>query len=414
MGKTDGLSRAVSELSGDSGLVEQLIRENQAILSNLNSAELDLKKLKLELEMALDGQLQLSIRLADADREIKRLTINVGSAPKVAQTGTSNTGNDPGWASKIQLSTERFRQLFECSSEAFFLTDAGRLTLCNRAAASLLGLADRASVYGRSLAALSPPHQPDGVPSEERAKVHAETAQRVGNVHFDWAFRRQDSGEDVPCEVILTALPVDGSNGFLASVRDATERHRQAQRMEDLAFLDPLTGLPNRRLLIDRVAQALAHSKRNACHGAVIFLDLDHFKALNDRFGHAFGDEVLRQAAKRVQRCVRMEDTVSRQGGDEFVVVIVDLDADLRIAHVQGQQVAEKIRLALGVPYEPPQAVPRPQERAALLNCPASLGLVIFDGQQDVASILHAADSAMYRAKTAGGNRIETGAITRT
>lgn len=395
-------------VSGVNGLLYQLIRENRAILSSLSSAEHDLKKLKLELDMALDGQLQLSIKLADADKEIQRLTIGLISAQQQADTSASSLGQDTGHASMIRLSMEHFRQLFECSSEAFLLIDGERLTLCNQAAARLFGAADRSRIQGQTLVTLSPSHQPGGIPSEELAKKHAEAAQQLGNVNFDWVFRRQDSHADVPCEVILTALPMDNGKALLASVRDATERQLHAQQMQDMAFFDSLTGLPNRRLLVDRIAQALTQSQRSGHHGALMFLDLDNFKSLNDRYGHAFGDEVLRQTATRIQHCLRATDTVSRQGGDEFVVVIVDLGEDLPSSQQQGQQVAEKIRLALETPFEHPVSVTGLTDDTAPTRCTASLGLVVFKGQQEVSNVLETADSAMYRAKTAGGNRIET------
>jgi diguanylate cyclase (GGDEF)-like protein len=389
-------------------VVYQLIRENQAILSSLSSAEHDLKKLKLELDMALDGQLQLSIKLADADKEIERLTIGLISAQQLADSSASSLSQSPGQASMIKLSMKHFRELFERSSEAFLLIDGEHLTLCNQAASLLFGVADRSRIQEQTLLMLSPSHQPGGIPSEELAKKHAEAAQQLGNVNFDWVFRRQDNHADVPCEVILTALPMDDSKALLASVRDATERLLHAQQMQDMAYFDSLTGLPNRRLLVDRIAQALTQSKRSGHHGALIFLDLDNFKSLNDRYGHAFGDEVLRQTATRIQHCLRGTDTVSRQGGDEFVVVIVDLGEDLPSSQHQGQQVAEKIRLALETPFEHPASGTDLTDDAAPIHCPASLGMVIFKGHQEVSNILEAADSAMYRAKAAGGNRIET------
>lgn len=404
LGESINYTRPTSEITE---LVYQLIRENQAVLSSLSSAEHDLKKLRLELDMALDGQLQLSIKLADADKEIQRLTIGLISAQQQLGPSASSLSQSPAQASMIKLSIEHFRYLFERSSEAFMLIEGEYLTLCNQAAARLLGFADRSTIQGQTLLTLSPSHQPGGILSEELAKKHAEAAQQLGNVSFDWVFRCQDSHADVPCEVILTALPMDDGKALLASVRDATERQRHTQQMQDMAYYDSLTGLPNRRLLVDRIAQALTQSKRSGHHGALIFLDLDNFKSLNDRYGHAFGDEVLHQTSTRIQHCLRATDTVSRQGGDEFVVVIVDLGEDLLLSQQQVQQVAEKIRLALETPFQRPDSETGLTEETAPIRCTASLGLVVFKGQQEISNILESADIAMYRAKAAGGNRIE-------
>ena len=121
-------------------------------------------------------------------------------------------------------------------------------------------------------------------------------------------------------------------------VQDITERKQIEDQVRYLAFYDALTGLPNRRLLIDRMVQAMAQCKRNGCHGAVILLDLDNFKPLNDRYGHAVGDLLLVAAADRLKSCVREMDTVARFGGDEFVVIISELKADHAESTVEASQ----------------------------------------------------------------------------
>ena len=121
--------------------------------------------------------------------------------------------------------------------------------------------------------------------------------------------------------------------------------------IRDLAFRDTLTQLANRRLLTDRLEQAMAASKRSRCFGAMLFLDLDHFKPLNDEHGHEAGDLLLIEAAHRLNRCVRESDTVARIGGDEFVVVIGELGRDLKASFTRAGVVAEKMRNALEEPY---------------------------------------------------------------
>ena len=131
---------------------------------------------------------------------------------------------------------------------------------------------------------------------------------------------------------------------------DITERKQMEDQVHQLAFYDTLTHLPNRRLLDDRLSQTMAASKRSACYGALMFLDLDNFKPLNDMHGHVVGDLLLIEAADRLEACVREMDTVARFGGDEFVVMISDLDADKSRIDAQARLIAEKIRVALSDP----------------------------------------------------------------
>lgn len=144
----------------------------------------------------------------------------------------------------------------------------------------------------------------------------------------------------------MTITPVRNKNNevthFIALKRDITARKISEEHLKNLAFYDSLTQLPNRRLLIDRLGQTLAISKRSGRYGALMFLDLDNFKPLNDKHGHDVGDLLLMRAAQRIVNCVREEDTVARFGGDEFVVMLKDLDADKAVSTTQASGVAEK------------------------------------------------------------------------
>ena len=187
-------------------------------------------------------------------------------------------------------------------------------------------------------------------------------------------------------------------------------RHRIAQATEqlsNLAFYDTLTLLPNRRLLNDRLTQALATSSRNRQYGAVMFMDLDNFKPLNDQFGHAVGDTLLIEVARRISSCLREMDTVARFGGDEFVVMLGDLDADRALSVKLAHRVAEKIRASLAETY----LLNCQQEDGAEIKiehqCTASIGVALFlnhETSQD--DILYWADAMMYQAKKQGRNRI--------
>ncbi|WP_310452501.1 diguanylate cyclase domain-containing protein [Sulfuritalea sp.] len=195
--------------------------------------------------------------------------------------------------------------------------------------------------------------------------------------------------------------------GYHGITREITERRRLEDQVRQLAFHDPLTNLPNRRLLRDRLGHAMAASKRSACHGALMFLDLDEFKTLNDTHGHEAGDLLLLEVAGRLKGCVREVDTVSRFGGDEFVVLLAELNTDRAESHLHAQLIAEKIRAALAEPYVLVLHKEGKAECTIQYRCSASIGAVIFANHaasQD--DVMKWADAAMYRAKDAGRNTI--------
>jgi diguanylate cyclase (GGDEF)-like protein/PAS domain S-box-containing protein len=187
-------------------------------------------------------------------------------------------------------------------------------------------------------------------------------------------------------------------NQYISMRSDITERKISEQKIHQLAFYDVLTGLPNRRLLLDRLNQAFAISQRNARYGALMFLDLDHFKALNDSKGHDVGDLLLIEVAQRLQRCVRDGDSVARLGGDEFVVVLEMLSGNAKEAVAQAEQVGEKIRDALNLPF---------QLKQYSHQTTPSIGIVLFKNHdENIDNLLKYADIAMYQAKSAGRNAI--------
>lgn len=178
--------------------------------------------------------------------------------------------------------------------------------------------------------------------------------------------------------------------------QDITESRQAQELIRAMAFYDTLTALPNRRLLLDRLHQALALSARNACYGALLFIDLDKFKELNDAHGHAIGDRLLVEVARRLQACVREGDTVARLAGDEFVVMLEELELGHDGATRQAGIVAGKIVEQLGQPYR----FGAIEHRAS-----ASVGIAMFYNREPNADeLIKRADMAMYRAKTAGRN----------
>jgi diguanylate cyclase (GGDEF)-like protein/PAS domain S-box-containing protein len=208
------------------------------------------------------------------------------------------------------------------------------------------------------------------------------------------------AGAQFPVEVSATYFEFSGQAYVLNMVRDITERKQVEEQIWNLAYFDALTRLPNRRLLMDRLGHALASSHRSRIYGALLILDLDHFKTLNDTQGHDVGDRLLVEVAERLTASVREEDSVCRLGGDEFVVVLEGLGQGENLAARQAELVAEKIRQALGRPYVlPPDDV--------IFHGTTSIGVTLFcDRKLSAEVLLKQADVALYQAKDAGRNQI--------
>ena len=189
-------------------------------------------------------------------------------------------------------------------------------------------------------------------------------------------------------------------------LNDITQRRDQELAIKDLAERDTLTQLPNRRLLLDRLAQAQTSTLRNANWAGLVFLDLDRFKVLNDTHGHHAGDLLLVEVARRLVDCVRGIDTVARLGGDEFVVLLCDLDGTNSQAREAAHQVATKLLHTLAQPYRLTLEEGSPH-KVVEHQCSASAGVVLFTGQTTAAdTLLEQADAAMYAAKHAGRNQV--------
>ncbi len=202
--------------------------------------------------------------------------------------------------------------------------------------------------------------------------------------------------------ISMTCAPYrDGKGqitGGISIVQDITARREAEETIKSLAFYDPLTNLPNRRLLLDRLRHATAASARSGRNGALLFIDLDNFKTLNDTLGHHMGDALLKEVAQRLLSCVREGDSVARLGGDEFVVMLEDLSAHAMEAAEQTEAVGEKLLAALGQTY---------LLTTCDYRCTPSVGAVLFSGhQQKEEDLLKQADIAMYQAKKAGRNTL--------
>lgn len=209
-------------------------------------------------------------------------------------------------------------------------------------------------------------------------------------------------------EMLIT--PIRQTSGavthFLVGLRDISERKRNEENIRSLAFHDPLTQLANRRLLHDRLQMAQATGQRSGSHSALLFLDLDNFKPLNDRYGHGVGDLLLIEVARRISGMLRNTDTVARLGGDEFVVLLQGLDTDRMQSAGNATMIAGKIGQSLAEPYLLPLEREEQEIQTIEHRCTASIGVSVFAPTDAPRDALQWADTAMYQAKAAGRNRI--------
>ena len=268
----------------------------------------------------------------------------------------------------------------------------GRITYWNQGAERLLGWT-AAEVIGKTKAELLMLGKADLEPAYRQLLLKGEWRGEVAKRHKD--------GREVMVESHLTLVRGDdGQPQLVLEIDiDITQRKHDEHAILSLAFFDPLTRLPNRRLLLDRLRHAVAATKRDGHGGALLFIDLDNFKTLNDTLGHDKGDQLLQQVARRLEgRVARDSDTVARHGGDEFVIVLENLSQDREKAALQAEQVAEKLLGAFNEPF---------QLDGHLHHTSPSIGVALFDkDMKDIDELLKRADLAMYQAKAAGRNTI--------
>jgi diguanylate cyclase (GGDEF)-like protein/PAS domain S-box-containing protein len=222
-------------------------------------------------------------------------------------------------------------------------------------------------------------------------------------------WNRRKNGDIYPEQLNISAVrDTQGiTRQYVALFSDITGRKEVEAQVRQLAFFDPLTSLPNRRLLTDRLNQALLINKRNNRFGAVMFLDLDNFKPLNDSYGHAMGDLLLVEVAKRLKNCVREVDTVARIGGDEFMILLSELDANPQSSAEQALAVAEKVRLSLAESFLLSQQPQQQQDSVVKHHCTCSVGVALLTTDTtDYEAVIKLADAAMYQAKDQGRNRV--------
>jgi diguanylate cyclase (GGDEF)-like protein/PAS domain S-box-containing protein len=294
----------------------------------------------------------------------------------------------------LRDSEQRYRQVVESSPDGFWRAHLdGRLLTTN-------GAYSRMSGYSAEELARISFHDLEAKDAAGETEAHLRRIPPAGADRFETLHRRKD-GSLWPVEITASAMP--GGTEFCVFLRDLTalkaleaERQRADEIIRSWAFSDPLTQLPNRRLLQDRLCQAQASAARSGQFGALLFIDLDHFKQLNDSLGHEAGDRLLVEVADRLRASVRAEDTVARIGGDEFVVMLVGLGDNEAASIEHVSLVGAKLRAALSLPC-------RLDDH--LHHCSPSIGATLFrDDSLSTHVLLARADEAMYAVKAAGGN----------
>jgi diguanylate cyclase (GGDEF)-like protein/PAS domain S-box-containing protein len=294
------------------------------------------------------------------------------------------------WDAEKEQDQEKFRSIYEGSNDAIVLLTPECFLDCNQRTLEIFGIKNKAQFMSYAPLDLSPARQPDGQDTALVADHYIQIASKQGSARFEWVCRRIN-GEEFPAEVLLSTFHFNGKRILQGTVRDITDRKAAQERVEFLAYHDFLTGLPNRLLSKKHFELAVSFADREATKVALIFLDLDNFKIINDSLGHGVGDALLKVVASRLQQGLRDSDTLSRQGGDEFLIVLSGADDEAAI-----RCVAEKTLAQLGEIFS---------IEGNELSTSLSIGIAVYpDDGKDYDTLLKKADTAMYQAKEAGRN----------
>jgi diguanylate cyclase (GGDEF)-like protein/PAS domain S-box-containing protein len=321
-----------------------------------------------------------------------------GRAVRLVGSVTDHTARRQSELERDKLYKEKM-QLLACTGEGIWGVDSsGRCTFASEAAARMLGYAVHEMV-GKNMHDVTHYQHANGDPYPVHDCPIYQTSHTGRPCQRDDEVFWRKNGSAFPVRYLTYPVVESGSiAGCVVTFTDITQRKAAENEIRHLAFYDSLTGLPNRQLLLDRLQHALAVCSRSRSTGALLFIDLDNFKTLNDTLGHEQGDQLLRQVGLRLVASVRNSDTVARLGGDEFVVMVEDLARNAHEAASQARCVGEQVLAALNLPYL--------LDGRACFSSP-SIGITLFNDQDaDVGEQLKRADLAMYQAKAAGRNTL--------
>lgn len=305
-------------------------------------------------------------------------------------------------AEKVSRENEKkLRSVVDGALDAILTVDEhGRLVEFNPAAQRMFGY-QREQVLGKLLSEMIIPPRLSAAHEAGHRRFVSTGEKHMFNQRLELEAMRAD-GSEFPVELTLTALNEDGLSLVTGFIRDISDQKKAQQEIENFAYYDVLTGLPNRRLLVDRFQHAVLLSQRMNAYCALMFIDLDNFKALNDSKGHDTGDQLLTEVAKRIQQSLRAGDTVARLSGDEFIVILEGLGSNISHAYQQASEVALKLLESMNSSYH---------LGLFEFNTSASLGITLFKEDQSSSFDTHLfethlrhADVAMYQAKAAGRN----------
>jgi diguanylate cyclase (GGDEF)-like protein/PAS domain S-box-containing protein len=294
-------------------------------------------------------------------------------------------------AETLQTNEERYRSAFQSCPDGVLIARVGDGAIidANPAFLTIVGFT-REEVLERTSVDLD-----IWADEGDRLRLAEALQEDLGCRDMEVRMRRKN-GEVFWGQLSASYADIEGASCILSFIRDVSAAKADEEKIRNLAFYDTLTGLPNRRLLWERLRQALIASTRNGCKHALLFVDLDGFKSLNDTLGHHIGDLMLQETAQRIASCVREVDTVARLGGDEFVIILEDLSQIPEVAASQARTVGAKILAAIDRQY-----VLENRE----CHTTSSMGITVFGNQSESTNeVLQQADIAMYQAKAAGRN----------
>lgn len=292
----------------------------------------------------------------------------------------------------LERARARYQDLYDTAPVGYCsVTEDGLIVYANLTLAHLLCVTRSALLHQPVSRFVAPPDQDHFYLMRRRLFTQAQS--QTIELHMV----KQDGTPFVGCFRSTCAVDEEGTRVLRMVLTDITERKAAQDKIKQMALYDPLTGLPNRRLLLNRLKKALTHASRRMREGALLFVDLDRFKQVNDRLGHHMGDVLLQEVAQRLKSCVRAGDTVARLGGDEFVVMLADLNQDSVTSAAQAKAVGQKILAALSRPCH---------LGGHACVCTGSVGIALFSGEQTVEELIKQADLAMFQAKSDGRNAL--------